>query len=76
MYGGSNIDYEAEGVAPPSHEVVEERIPFNVGGSWYQKGNYIYREGDELQCASKIPYGYILMGTDDNGLPILEKIKL
>lgn len=76
MYGENNIDYAAEGVTPPEQTVHEGWEPMNVNPRWYQRGNYLFREGDELRYASKIPYGYILIGTDDDGRPILKKIQL
>lgn len=67
------IDYEG---APPTSDAHEDWTPINVKTPWKQKGNYIYREGDELRYASKIPSDVILMGTDDKGNPILKKIEL
>lgn len=71
-----DIDYEAEGVTPPTVDFHQEGIPMNVRPNWKQKGNFIYREGEELQTASKIPTSHLLIGTDDKGKPILKKIEL
>jgi hypothetical protein len=70
------INYQEEGVAPPSVDINDDWTPINVRTPWKQKGNYIFREGDELRYASKIPSNVILQGTDDNGNPILKKIEL
>lgn len=71
----SELNYSELGVDAPSVDIHQERIPINVGSIWKQKGNYIYREGDEVKMATMIPTGYILTGTDDKGLPQLVKIK-
>jgi len=68
------LDYSELGVEAPSHDEHEEKIPINVGFEWKQKGNYIYREGAEMRASSKIPTNYILKGTDEAGMPILEKL--
>ena len=73
-YSAAKIDYEKEGVAPPSVQLHEFTEPFVVSANWKQKGNYIYREGQELRYCSKIPTNMILTGTDNQGLPILKKI--
>jgi len=73
-YQSDKIDYEAAGVAPPSVQYHEELEPINVDTQWKQKGNYIYREGQDIRCASKIPTNVILMGTDDDGKPIFKKL--
>ena len=72
----NQINYAELGIEPPTVQVHEERIPLNVGKNWKQVGNFIFREGADIRSASKIPTSHILIGTDDEGLPILEKIKL
>ena len=77
----NEIDYKALNVEEPLHiphytpEQMETfKIP--VGKTWKQRGNTIYREGEEIELHTTIPTNKILVGTDADGNPILENIKV
>ena len=42
--------------------------------NWHTEGNLLIGDGPEGRMVQKIPTNYICKGTDDRGLPILEKI--
>jgi hypothetical protein len=75
--------YEAWGVAPPSHEphahesVIEKYFAEKVRhGNWKQKGNYIECGSCPFRHGHAIDVSLILKGTDPEGLPILEKLDI
>lgn len=70
------LNYAALGVEAPTVDIHQEPQLIKAKGPWKQQGNHIYREGDEVRYASRIPPNYILKGTDEEGLPILQKIEL
>lgn len=76
MYEPKPLDYAKLGVEAPSVDVHAEPELIKPRGDWKQRGNHIYREADGLNYGSRIPPNYILVGTDDKGMPLLEKIKL
>ena len=50
-----------------------ERMQFT---NWHTEGNLLIGESSEGRIVQKIPTNYICKGTDEKGLPILEKIVL
>lgn len=75
----AELDYEALGVDAPQtipHYTPEEmesfRIP--VKKEWKQRGNTIYREGEEAVFHTQIPIHKMLVGTDEKGHPILRDV--
>ena len=76
----NQLDFSLYGVAPPEsipHYTPEEMESFKipVKREWKQKGNTIYREGEEAVFVTQIPTHKILTGTDENGHPILIDVK-
>jgi hypothetical protein len=76
VYEPKPLNYAELNVDPPTVDLHEKPELIKPRGNWKQKGNYIYREAEGLNYGSQIPPTHILIGTDDKGLPILEKIKL
>lgn len=70
------LDYTELGVDEPSTDLHEKPELIKPKGPWKQQGNHIYREAEGLTYGSRIPTTHILVGTDDNDMPILQKIKL
>lgn len=72
----NSLDYDGLGIEPPEHiehPILEE---IKVRSEWRQEGNFIIREGDEMKYAVRIPVNKILVGTDENGKPILKNIDM
>ena len=70
------INYAELGVEPPTIDLHEKPELIKAYGNWKQRGNHIYREAEGLNYGSRIPTTHRLIGTDKDGLPILERIKL
>ncbi len=74
--------YRKHGKEPPKHfeHGTEEDIKANMvvlkPKEWRQEGNMLIAEGDYGVHAQTIPTDYICAGTDDDGLPILQKVVL
>lgn len=69
-------------VAPPSvtphgtdEDIRDKLRPVKTWG-WTLMGNQLTAQTDQGPLTQTIPTGYICKGTDDKGLPILEKIVL
>ena len=71
----NEINYEANNVAPPQH-TEHEGVKINFSRQWRQEGNYIIRDGEEAKLGVKIPVNKILTGTDEQGRPILQDIRM
>lgn len=75
-----NRFYTKNGVEPPEHiahlsgEEIAELLKDVKHGKWTQQGNMIRCGNCPMPHASPIPVDYLLMGTDDNGNPILQKL--
>lgn len=69
------LNYEELGVDPPSSETHDKPEYYEGKGTWKQQGNFIYREGHGARFGSRIPTSHILKGTDEKGMPILQRIK-
>lgn len=72
--------FEEWGKTPPTHEPhgTEEDIKKNLQtlypNSWSLEGNLLRGQTAMGELVQTIPPNYILKGTDERGLPILEKI--
>jgi hypothetical protein len=73
--------YEEWGVTPPDRQPhgTETDIQYQMlrpitHGKWTQKGNTIVCGLCPMPHSATIPVDFILKGTDDKGLPILEKL--
>jgi len=76
----AEINYAELGIDPPEtipHFTPEEMESFKipVNREWKQKGNMIYREGEEVIFSTQIPVHKMLVGTDEKGHPILIDVK-
>ena len=75
-------EFEKWGKRPPSSEPhgTEEDIRNNMKqllpNQWRLEGNILKGKTQMGELVQRIPTDYILKGTDERGLPILEKIKL
>jgi len=76
VYEPKPLNYEELGVDAPTVDLHEKPELIKPNGPWKQRGNHIYREADGLNYGSRIPTTHYLVGTDDKGMPILERIKL
>lgn len=74
--------YQKHGVAPPSRDKhgTEDDIKASMQrlkpNEWYLEGNKLIGRTDMGILAQYIPPDYICVGTDDNGLPKLQKVVL
>ena len=83
MYEHEDADfYRKLKVAPPSvaphgtdEDIRSQLKPVKTWG-WTLSGNQLTAQTDQGPLTQTIPTGYICKGTDDKGLPILEKIVL
>ena len=76
--------YDRIGVDRPEHipfmteEELEKKFrnirESTIHGNWKQQGNYLFCTKCPNQHGDFISPSYLLKGTDDKGLPILEKI--
>jgi hypothetical protein len=72
--------YKKWGVEAPSHEEHGQfnetlLVPFKAI-KWWTEGGILYGEGNHGLVANRIPTDVICKGTDENGLPILEKLAI
>lgn len=58
-----------------SEDIREKLVPMNIT-NWRTEGNLLIGDGPDGKIVQKIPTNYICKGTDEKGLPILEKIVL
>lgn len=77
------LDYEALGVPPPTSDghaydtpenPISKQIPRPVVTKWYQRGNELVAETDMGEFVNFLPTDIQLKGTNENNLPILEKM--
>ena len=83
MYSDQELkQFDRLGINRPSHFAhgTEDDIRANLKElrpkSWRLEGNRLIGETEMGPLVQMIPTDYILKGTDDKGLPILEKIVL
>lgn len=62
---------EAHGVTP---EDIRSKLQPVHPRNWRQQGNMLHADTDVGELVNALPYGYILTGTDDKGLPTFRKI--
>ena len=81
MQPDQTLDYEALGVAPPTHEphnteaeIAEYFAKPVKHGKWVQRGNYITCQTCPFEHSHPIDVSLILKGTDKDGKPILTKV--
>ena len=69
--------YRKHGVTPPSHEEHGEfdmsKLEKIKATKWWTVGNELHAETQFGELVQRIPTGYICLGTDKRGLPILAK---
>lgn len=74
--------FEKMGKTPPTHEphgdpeAVVKGMKKQLPTEWKLKGNMLTGKTSMGQIGHTIPPNYILKGTDEKGMPILEKIKM
>lgn len=72
--------YAKRNIAPPeavphgTEEDLEKRFEKLLPHSWRLEGNKLIGETSQGPLINFIPTDYILVGVDEDGLPILEKI--
>lgn len=66
---------EPESIPHGTEENITAKLSGTVHGEWIQMGNtLICRKCPNNHSTEPIPVDRILIGTDDNGLPILKKL--
>lgn len=66
-----------ESIPHGTEDDITEKMKGTVHGDWVQMGNVlICRKCPNHHQTEPIPTEYLLKGTDNKGLPILEKLKL
>lgn len=75
-----SLDYEALGIVPPqsfphgTDDDIRKHMQVATAKRWFQRGNELVAETDLGEVINFLPTDIMLKGTDDNGLPILEKL--
>jgi len=73
---------EKLGIPPPitSSHGTDQNIADNmkrlIPNKWHLEGNQLIGQTELGELRQSIPTNYICVGTDDKGLPILQKIKM
>jgi spermidine/putrescine-binding protein len=72
------LNYEELGIAPPTSvahgEDVRDRLEKLTPKNWRMEGNQLIADTAMGELVQFVSTDYILLGTDEAGLPILKKI--
>jgi hypothetical protein len=74
--------YEQLGLTPPesirhlTEDELREKLKIESHHQWKQRGNMLYCSCELGSHSTQIPTSMMLQGTDEQGLPILQKIAL